>query len=967
MDDILDLSFSNLPPASQNGKTPSTVASSQKKGYSSFDYLSASIARPSYNNQRSNSSIPSIQPSNRQASNTRSSTNQQSTSTSSNDAFSSLFSDGQSNSNGARSNPATMTMAERLKAAEGEKSQTFFGGLGSGTTISPSPSPGYLSPNPASTTGVGSPLGNNKSSQIKTYGNMNQLTSSEPWDFDLLNVSNKSPIPKVNSPGFVSMSPNTSKAKNNPLVNDDWKVDQLDSLNEIDSGGLIDSNPEIFVQNQFLTNQSQSSSSLLGDEFGPLERSRADHRGTTSLVDEPDSDRDILGLLGNPISLEQVERNKHKASEVSQRSDTPQTNRTPTGSSKSLGLNGSADSPPPHILGKIVEMGFSLAESRQALFQTREPATGNWNVSAAVSNLVGDQIEVEAPSNRNLSSSPLHEISSHPPNHRSSNTADRNKPPTTLTNVSGKEIQDQATELLAQASAYGSTALGKAASFWKQSKASLTKVIEDQTGSSGPGPSIKDGEAFRPKWMRGAPASPIEEHGLPPHPSDKALFSDFDNHPGTNGRIRSEAAENSPVTKAPEARKPYVSSARRLVSERSDRKTLPSNSDNQLKSRPIDELDIFSQESSQTSQLKTSGTSSRPPPSFPKYEVVGASQQQISRSTEFKTKGNGFFKQGQYASAESAYSQALGCFPDSSIQSSAEKFYFGCIPLYNNRATARLKNGDARGARDDVNKVVDVLFGEESELNQSAEYLNKRLEWNQSRVPEELRGSIDVAEQLGKALSKRAKIKEDSEKWNEARIDWESCRNLGGGVMRGAGGIKIVADGMSRCQRAVNSGEGGSSRPQKTHNTDPNINRSKVLPQKPPTLTGHQPVHQPPKGAIVAVEKLRKANEQAETEANLKLESKDRVDEMILNWKGGKENNLRALLASLDQVLWESLGWKKVGMGELLTEGQVKSKYVRAISKVHPDKIPKDATVVEQMIAKSVFSVLNEACISMQP
>ncbi|KAI9609286.1 hypothetical protein H4Q26_007236 [Puccinia striiformis f. sp. tritici PST-130] len=50
-------------------------------------------------------------------------------------------------------------------------------------------------------------------------------------------------------------------------------------------------------------------------------------------------------------------------------------------------------------------------------------------------------------------------------------------------------------------------------------------------------------------------------------------------------------------------------------------------------------------------------------------------------------------------------------------------------------------------------------------------------------------------------------------------------------------------------------------------------------------------------------------------------------------------------------------------MSELLTDSQVKIKYVKAISKVHPDK---DATVVEQMIAKSVFAVLNEAWIATQ-
>jgi len=56
-------------------------------------------------------------------------------------------------------------------------------------------------------------------------------------------------------------------------------------------------------------------------------------------------------------------------------------------------------------------------------------------------------------------------------------------------------------------------------------------------------------------------------------------------------------------------------------------------------------------------------------------------------------------------------------------------------------------------------------------------------------------------------------------------------------------------------------------------------------------------------------------------------------------WKSGKENNLRALVASLENVLWPELGWVKVGMRELVTPSQVKIRYTKAIAKVHPDKV----------------------------
>ena len=73
---------------------------------------------------------------------------------------------------------------------------------------------------------------------------------------------------------------------------------------------------------------------------------------------------------------------------------------------------------------------------------------------------------------------------------------------------------------------------------------------------------------------------------------------------------------------------------------------------------------------------------------------------------------------------------------------------------------------------------------------------------------------------------------------------------------------------------------------------------------------------------------------------------KDSTDAKIASWRGGKETNLRALIASLDTILWPELGWKKVGMHELLSESQLKVRYMRAISKVHPDKVGRTARAI---------------------
>jgi len=85
------------------------------------------------------------------------------------------------------------------------------------------------------------------------------------------------------------------------------------------------------------------------------------------------------------------------------------------------------------------------------------------------------------------------------------------------------------------------------------------------------------------------------------------------------------------------------------------------------------------------------------------------------------------------------------------------------------------------------------------------------------------------------------------------------------------------------------------------------------------------------------------------------------VDARVAKWRDGRKDNLRALLGGMDQVLWEGSGWKKVGMHELVVNSKVKIHYMKAIAKVHPDKLPQDASTEMQMISGAVFATLNEA------
>jgi hypothetical protein len=56
-------------------------------------------------------------------------------------------------------------------------------------------------------------------------------------------------------------------------------------------------------------------------------------------------------------------------------------------------------------------------------------------------------------------------------------------------------------------------------------------------------------------------------------------------------------------------------------------------------------------------------------------------------------------------------------------------------------------------------------------------------------------------------------------------------------------------------------------------------------------------------------------------------------------WRLRREGNIRALLPSLDMVLWPELEWTPISLSELVTPAQVKVRYMKAINKVHPDKV----------------------------
>jgi hypothetical protein len=93
----------------------------------------------------------------------------------------------------------------------------------------------------------------------------------------------------------------------------------------------------------------------------------------------------------------------------------------------------------------------------------------------------------------------------------------------------------------------------------------------------------------------------------------------------------------------------------------------------------------------------------------------------------------------------------------------------------------------------------------------------------------------------------------------------------------------------------------------------------------------------------------------------------------VETWAKGKEANVRALIASLQEVLWEGNSWKPISVGEILQVKinsifnrtyfkfqpvAVKKSYRRACLVVHPDK---HTGGEHEKLARAIFMQLSES------
>ena len=603
-------------------------------------------------------------------------------------------------------------------------------------------------------------------------------------------------------------------------------------------------------------------------------------------------------------------------------------------------------------------MGFSIPKAKAAL------AANNNNVQAAVDQLLASEGDYTDGSGRGT---PIQQIDSPAPGivlspRRGEREFQQRRGETSSpssTTVSTGDVQAQAEQFLAQASVFSRGMFNKASSFLKEKKEQAQKVVEEYRTS----PTTNGGSGHgrtgvrRPKWMQ--------------QQSEKGDDSNVASREGAfRDDVDTRGRESEPEVWIPKRPDRQRERERQRPRDREAAVTLTT-----TPSPPIEEpeVDLFASApiDPHANTFNTSFPSTpprRPSPSTarPRQHQSQTVARKYQRNTSaipssiatLKSEANALFKLGQFGNAETLYTRAINSLRSS--PNGKDSLYF--VLLLNNRANARMKNGDVSGAVRDCDSVVGLITtncltsGDDLDTFVTSPPSNQdKIDWNPSddanntkfvvtitdasNAQEEV---VDLVDGLTKAIKRRAEAYEGLEKWNKAKNNWDllrSCAWVRNESVRGEAGR-----GVGRCVRMIgsNSGSGNVGDGMMTELSFSSAFAARPPAPKPeshsrPTISA---TVDKPSSALTA---LRTTTAAAEAEDQAKHELKDSVDARLSSWKNRKENNIRALLASLDTVLWNELMRSdravKVGMHELVTPAQVKIKYMKAVAKVHPDKV----------------------------
>lgn len=321
-------------------------------------------------------------------------------------------------------------------------------------------------------------------------------------------------------------------------------------------------------------------------------------------------------------------------------------------------------------------------------------------------------------------------------------------------------------------------------------------------------------------------------------------------------------------------------------------------------------------QSSSASEMMTSSSRRRQTPKAqvstptnkPQRPTITLSSIEKETFDEFRERGGVVFKQGDFVTALQYYEKSLNALPKNHVLS---------ILAYSNCITTNFKIGDNKKVVEFANSALDIIGPTRG-------------------VSEEVEPGKDMKNFWIKISQRKAEALENLEKFEEALAVWSEL------IENGAAN-KVTLDGKRRCQDVLNP------KPKAASKSKPSSTPRKPQPAAPSSMNENGE----------ALKRVRESNKATQSFEEEKFKLHDQIEGRINNWKNGKEDNLRALLASFHEILWESSNWKQVSMADLVMPKKVKITYMKAVAKVHPDKVPQNASAEEKMIAQSVFIVLN--------
>lgn len=608
-------------------------------------------------------------------------------------------------------------------------------------------------------------------------------------------------------------------------------------------------------------------------------------------------------------------------------------------------------------------MGFSPVDARVALANTM--TENGFDVQAAAELLLS-----QGSQEGSARSSPH----PHDPERRRNGDVDRNtvsRPPpptrtdshlqppsTSLTHPQSQpQLDITAERLLSQASEFSRGMFNKANALWKEGKERAAKIYEERTAvvNAANGAPALDG---RPRWMRDCDHAGGDWQR--PDRTDgggvvQAGFNDEDKDQGIERKERQSLPARRPPQSQSQPPPPQVEREREVDLFSTDSPVTAYQSPfRRGKAKPQEPPSSSLSAPTPSTQIPTSTSStSQRPPQPPRTFTATIALSTLTTSTSHKSAGTDAYKRGDFPVALAAYIRALSALPPGHVLR---------VPILTNVALVRSKVGELRetiraceegivivrrfvgdtngdGGNSGVEEMsftaADTDFDEKTTVEIGTGKVIVSVQGNGGTMANgDLPMSVDLVEGLSKAFRRRAEALEGLEKWEAARSTWEV---LLGAEWAGAGVKGEAIKGVGRCRRTLNGDDtsGGGPGSQSAHSRPkPHTNSA---PHPRPKPSPQPSTSFPPSAALTA---LRFTHDAQQTEDAARLACKDTVDARLTAWKSGREGNIRALLTSLDEtVLWPELGWRKVGMAEVVSKGQVKGAYVRAIARVHPDKV----------------------------